>query len=284
MNKKYVIIKDNHDLAVKKDISEEVYSELLKAAHILESFNYIVFLGNSFKREYEEFLKYDFSQFNVPEADMFSVMLSSLTSISTNINLWEAYLKRTYENDPEIFPAFPSHGKKKKSIFGIKDSEYYDKDVEYVVAKALRNMIVHSEKPYSEIWYDDDLHRHFIIYTEVLLNSEYLNASGKEIITNCGFDYFDVVKVINHAFEIAEELNIYIVNYFMRKEWINFYSSRITIRKYLGIDWQGAYLVEFNPKFPPSHIRHLSTISISKHAMNSILSIAANSIHQQNNI
>lgn len=209
---------------------------------------------------------------------MFSVMLNSLNSIDTNNNLWEAYLKRAYKDDSSMFFDVPTSKKEKKSLFGIKDSEYYDQNVEYVIAKALRNMIVHSKKPYSEIWYDDDFKRHFIIHTDVLLQDANLNASGRKIVSNCGRDYFDVVDIIKRAFEITDELNLYIFNHLLQKEWINFYSSRITVRTHLGIEWQGAYLVQINPKYPPDHVMYLSTISISKNAMNGILSLAAKSL------
>lgn len=276
MGKKYVIIKNNDGLVTKKSVSTEEYSSLFNAACILESFDYITFLGSSFEKEKEEFLSYDFSQFNVRETDMFSMMLNSLNAIATNNNLWEAYLKRTYKNDPEVFPT--SSTTKKKSIFGMKDAELYDKNVEYVVAKALRNMIVHSGKPYSDIWYDDDLHRHFIVHTEILLRGDNLNNSGKKIVSDCGLDYFDVIEVIKHAFALVEDLNLFIVNFLLQKEWINFYSSRTTIRSHLGVDWQSVYIVQINPTYPPSHMMHLSTTSISKSAMNGILSIAAKSL------
>lgn len=276
MEEKYVIIKNADSLAVKRKITPDEYEDLFNAARILEEFDYITFLANSFERERETFLSYDFSQFNVREIDMFSIMLNSLNSITTNNNLWEAYLKRRYKSDSEFFPNTSPKG---KSIFGIKDSEYYDKNVEYVVAKALRNMVVHSEKPYSEIWYDDDLHRHFIIHTAVLFQGDNLNSSGKTIVLNCGLDYFDVIEVIKRAFEIVVELNLYIFNFLLRKEWINFYSGRTTVRSYLGVDWQGAYLVQINPQYAPSHLMHLATTSISKNAMDKILSIAAKSLN-----
>ncbi len=278
MSEKYVIIKNDDKFVDKKEVSDEVYKELFNATHILEEFDYVAFLANSYEKAKEDFFNYDFSQFNVREIDMFTVMLNSLNSIATNNNLWEAYLKRTYTDDSAIFLACPTSKKEKKSLFGMKDSEYYDQNIEYVIAKALRNMVVHSEKPYSEIWYDDDFKRHFIIHTEVLLHGNTLNISGKQIVTNCGMDYFDVVDIIKRAFEITTELNLYIINYLIKKEWINYYSSRLTIRKYLGIEWQGAYLVEINPKYPPDHVLYLSTTSISKNAMNSILSIAAKSL------
>jgi len=273
---KYVLIKKDNKPILKRELSKSEYQKLFNASKILDSFEYIFFLGNSFEKEKQEFLGYDFSQFNVREIDMFSIMLNSLNAIATNINLWEAYLKRTYNSDTEIFPSNPND--KQKSILGIKDSEYYDKNVEYVVAKALRNMIVHSEKPYSQIWYDDDMHRHFIVYTETLLQGNNLNKAGKTIVGNCGKDYFDVLEVIKHAFEIAEKLNIYIVNVLLQKEWINFSSSRNTVIEHLGTDWQGAYLVEINPKYPESHLLYLSTKSISKHAMDSILLMIARSL------
>ena len=277
MEEKYVIIKNTDGLAAKRNIGLEEYRSLYNAAQILEEFDYIAFLANSFESEREAFLSYDFSQFNVSEIDMFSMMLNSLNAIATNNNLWEAYLKRKYKSDSEIFPTTSST--KKKSIFGIKDSEYYDNNVEYVVAKALRNMVVHSEKPYSEIWYDDALRRHFIIHTNVLLQGDNLNDSGKNIVTNCELDYFDVIEVIKRAFEIVVELNLYIFNFLLKKEWINFYGGRTTVRSHLGVDWQGAYLVQINPQYPPSHLMYLSTTGISKSAMDRILSIAAKSLN-----
>mgnify|MGYP003295720782 CR=1 FL=1 len=140
-------------------------------------------------------------------------------------------------------------------------------------------MVVHSEKPYSETWYDDDLHRHFIIHTDTLFQGDTLNGSGKTIVSNCGLDYFDVIEVIKRAFEIVVELNLYIFNFLLQKEWINFCCARTTVRNYLGVDWQGAYLVQVNPKYPPSHLMHLSTTSISKGAMDRILSIASKSLN-----
>lgn len=103
MEEKYVIVKNTDGLAAKRNIGLEEYRSLYNAAQILEEFDYIAFLANSFESEREAFLSYDFSQFNVREIDMFSMMLNSLNAIATNNNLWEAYLKRKYKSDPEIF-------------------------------------------------------------------------------------------------------------------------------------------------------------------------------------
>ena len=277
MEGKYVILKKNGDYKCKTELTENDYKKLLNAAKILEEFNYLFFLGCNYIKAKDDFLNYNFSQFNVLETDMFSVMHNALNAIATNINMWETYLKRKYKDDKEIFP-FQDDKNLGKSYFGLKDSEYYDTNVEYVVAKALRNMSTHTEKPFSEIWYDDNYNRHFAIHTEHLLANGNLNKSGKYIVLKSKKDYFDVIEVIKRAYEIVDKTNNDMVNLLLKKDWINFYSSRITIRDYIGVDWDGAYLVSENPKYPKGHMMFLNITNISKNAMDNILSIAAKSL------
>ena len=87
MEGKYVIRKSADGFSGKKGITPDEYGILLNAARILEEFDYISFLANSFERERESFLSYDFYQFDVREIDMFSVILNSLNAIATNNNL-----------------------------------------------------------------------------------------------------------------------------------------------------------------------------------------------------
>ena len=277
LNGKYVIIKKDGQYTGKTQISDEEYNKLLNAANILEEFNYLFFLGCNYEHAKETFLKYDFSQFGVREIDIFAVIHNALNAITTNLNMWETYLKRKYKKDKDIFP-FQNDQELGKSYLGLRDSEYYDNNVEYVVTKALRNMAAHSEKPFSEIWYDDNYKRHFAIHTDHLMKIDNLNKSGKEIVSKSGKDYFDVIEVIKRLYEIIDELNINVVNFLLKKEWINFYSSRITVREIIGVEWDGAYLVSENTKYPKDHMMRLNKIDISKNAMQKILSIAAQSL------
>lgn len=275
-----VIRTENQTKTIK--ISDELFQKLYDSICILDEFSQLTFLGNSYLKAKEDFLDYDFSQSNVREIDIFSMFLNDLEAIATNINLWNAYLKRRYHDDPDIFPQ-QSSAKDRKSCFALKDSAYYDKNVEYVVAKCLRNMIVHSGKPYSSIIYPDDGGRMFIITKEVLFTENNTNASAKKIINASGKDYFDVADVITKAFGILEELNQYIFGIILRKEWIRFYSARLTTLEILGTDWQRACLAWLNPQYPPEHLLGLNQKEFSKHAFNSIGSIAAQ-IHMNMNL
>ena len=181
----------------------------------MEAFNTITFLCNSYVNAKEEFLTYDFTQFNVREVDMFNMFLNALEAMATNV----------------------IEGKH-KSCFALKDSEYYDNCIDYVVAKVLRNMIVHHSKPYSEIVYYDDECRHFIVTREDFLELGAPNKSAKEYISNSNHDYYDIVEVIKHALEITDEINVYMFNLIAKKEWHRFISARYTIREYIGVDWQ----------------------------------------------
>ena len=143
-------------------------------------------------------------------------------------------------------------------------------------------MIVHHSNPYSEIVYYDDECRHFIVTREDLLELGAPNKSAKEYISNSNHDYYDIVEVIKHALEITDEINVYMFNLIVKKEWHRFISARYTIREYIGVDWQGAYLVWINPKYPKDHLLYLSKIDISKNAMNVIKMIAAKSIAASN--
>lgn len=273
MDKKYLIIKSNNDYKTSRELDEQAYSELKTAAGVLETFNTLAFLCNSYVKAKEDFLAYDFTQFDVREIDMFTMFLNALEAMATNRNLWEAYLKRSYEGDSVVFP-----DETNKSCFGIKDSEYYEKNIEYVVSKVLRNMIAHHSKPYSEIIYDDNLRRQFIVTKEDLLKLGNPNASSKKYISENTNDYYDVVEIIKRAFEITDEINVYMFNLLLQKEWPRFISARYTVREHIGVDWQGAYIVKTDPRYPESHLLYLSQTSISKNAMNSILSIAAQSL------
>lgn len=274
MSKKYIIIKKNDQFKTSKELDEYTYKELKTASESLNAFDTLAFLANSYIKAKEDFLAYDFTQFNVREIDMFNMFLNALESMSTNRNLWEAYLKRNYENDNFIYP--PQHAKgKRKSCFGLKDSEFYDRYIEFVVSKVLRDMIAHHSKPYSEIIYDDDLRRRFIVTREDLLNLGRPNASATKYISNSPNDYYDVAEVIKRAFEITEEINLYIFNLLVKKEWDRFISARFTISSYIGVDWQGAYLIRTDPRYPESHLLYLSQTNISKNAMKAICSIAA---------
>lgn len=275
MDKKYLIIKSSSDYKTSRELDDKTYSELKIAADALETFNTLAFLCNSYIKTKEDFLAYDFTQFDVREIDMFTMFLNALEAMATNRNLWEAYLKRCYQSDSVVFP-----DNLKKSCFGIKDSEYYEKNVEYVVSKVLRNMIAHHSKPYSEIVYDDNLRRKFIVTKEDLLKFGNPNASSKKYISENKNDYYDVVKIIKRAFEIVDEINVYMFNLLLQKEWPRFISARYTVREHIGVDWQGAYIVKADPRYPESHLLYLSQTSISKNAMNSILSIAAQNLGQ----
>lgn len=275
MDKKYLIIKADNDCKTSKELNEKTFAELKSAADALETFNTFAFLCNSYVKAKEDFLAYDFTQFNVREIDMFTMFLNALEAMATNRNLWEAYLKRSYIKDDEIFPEGAG-----KSCFGIKDSEYYDKHIEYVVSKVLRNMIAHHSKPYSKIVYGDDLCRQFIVTREDLLKLGNPNASSKKYITESNNDYYDVVDIIRRAFEITDEINVYMFNLLLQKEWSRFISARYTVREHIGVDWYGAYLVQADPRYPENHLLFLSQINISKNAMASILSIAAQSLRE----
>lgn len=273
MDKKYLIIKADNDFKISKELDEKSFAELKSAANALEAFNTLAFLCNSYVKTKEDFFAYDFSQFDVREIDMFTMLLNALEAMATNRNLWEAYLKRSYEGDCVVFP-----DETKKSCFGIKDSEYYEKSIEYVISKVLRNMIAHHSKPYSEIVYDDNLRRQFIVTREDLLTLGNPNTSSKKYISENENDYYDVVEIIKRALEITDELNVYMFNLLLQKEWPRFISARYTVREYIGVDWQGAYLVQVDPRYPESHLLYLARTSISKNAMNSILSISAQSL------
>lgn len=207
---------------------------------------------------------------------MFNMFLNALEAMATNRNLWEAYLKRSYKNDIEIYPE--TTDEKQKSCFALRDSKAYDSHIEYVVSKVLRNMIAHHSKPYSEMIYDDNYRRKFIVTREDLLLLGSPNASAKKHITNSRQDYYDIVDVITKAFEITDEINTFMLNLMVQKGWPSFISAQYTVREHIGIDWQGAYLVWENLKYPENHLLRLSQIDISKHAMNVICSIAAQSL------
>ena len=276
-SKKYLIVKINDQLKPYKELDDDSYEELRNAALALEAFNYLTFLSNSYVKAKEDFFAYDFSQFNVREVDMFNMFLIALETISTNRNLWEAYLKRRYEKDSEIYPLNESNPNK-KSCFGMKDSEYFDKDILFVVSKILRDMISHHCKPYSEIMYNDDMSRRFIITRDDLLELGKPNKAEQKYISASEYDYYDVVEVIRHAFEITDEINLYMFNLILQKEWLRFITARYTVIDHIGTDWQGAFLIKPNPKFPEEHLLYLSQTDISKNAMNSICSIAAKSL------
>lgn len=142
MSEKILIVKENDQLKSRIEIDDRAYDQLKSAAEDLAAFNNLAFLCNSYVKAKEDFLSYDFTQFDVREVDMFNMFLNALEAISTNRNLWEAYLKRNYENDNDIYPPKQSKGKK-KSCFGLKASEFYDSCIEFVVAKVLRDMITH---------------------------------------------------------------------------------------------------------------------------------------------
>lgn len=276
-SKKYLIVKINDQLKPYKELDDDTYEELRNAALALEAFNHLTFLSNSYVKAKEDFFAYDFSQFNVREVDMFNMFLIALEAMSTNRNLWEAYLKRRYEKDSEIYPLNESNPNK-KSCFGMKDSEYFDKDTLFVVSKILRDMISHHCKPYSEIMYNDDMSRRFIITRDDLLELGKPNKAEQKYISASEYDYYDVVEVIRHAFEITDEINLYMFNLILQKEWLRFITARYTVIDHIGTDWQGAFLIKPNPKFPEEHLLYLSQTDISKNAMNSICSIAAKSL------
>ena len=50
------------------------------------------------------------------------------------------------------------------------------------------------------------------------------------------------------------------------------------MREIIGVEWDGAYLVSENTKYPKDHMMRLNKIDISKNAMQKILSIAAQSL------
>ena len=139
-------------------------------------------------------------------------------------------------------------------------------------------MIAHHSKPYSVMVYNDDLRRQFIVTKDDLLELGSPNSSSRKFIVESPKDYYDVVEIIKLAFVITDEINLYMFNFLLKKEWHRFISARHTVREYIGIDWQGAYLVQSDSRYPEEHLLSLSQTNISKNAMNSILSIATQSL------
>ena len=277
MENRWLLVKQDGKIKMSKQIDDLTYEKLKTAAESLAVFNTLTFLASNYVKAKEDFFAYDFTQFNVREVDMFNMFLNALESMSTNRNLWEAYLKRHYRADSIIYPNKTSNGLG-KSCFGLKDSEYYDKDIIFVVAKVLRDMIAHHCKPYSMIVYDDDMCRQFLVTREDLLNLGQPNASQKKFINSSQHDYYNIVDVIKHSFEIVDEINEYVFNVIAQKEWPRFVTARYVVREYIGIDWHGAYLVKSDPRYPEEHLLYLSQIEISKNAMDSIGSLAARSL------
>ena len=277
LSEKYLIIKKENEYTSSKALDKSTFEKLQRAAIDLETFNTLTFLSNSYVKAKEDFLAYDFAQFNVREVDMFNMFLNVLEAMATNRNLWIAYMKRNYSDDSEMLTLVNG---KKRTCFEIKDSEYYDSCIEYVVSKVLRIMIAHYSKPYSEIVYFDDYSRKFIVTKEDLLQLGKISPSAKQYIDKSKNDYYDIVKVIKRALEITDEINVYMFNLIAKKEWHRFIAARYTIREYIGIDWQGAYLVWENTKYPKDHLLYISQIDVSKNAMNAIRSIAAGSMRE----
>ena len=137
LNGKYVIIKKDGQYTGKTEISDEEYNKLLNAANILEDFIYLFFLGCNYEHAKEAFMKYDFSQFVVREIDIFAVIHNALNAITTNLNMWETYLKRKYKEDKDIFP-IQNNQTLGKSYLGLKDSEYYDNNAPRLLQKIHR--------------------------------------------------------------------------------------------------------------------------------------------------
>ena len=75
MDKKYLIIKSSNDYKTSRELDDKTYSELKIAADALETFNTLAFLCNSYIKAKEDFLAYDFTQFDVREIDMFNLLL-----------------------------------------------------------------------------------------------------------------------------------------------------------------------------------------------------------------
>lgn len=194
-------------------------------------------------------------------------------------------MKRRYYDDLEIFLEEerikelknPKHYKS-KSIIALKDSNYYDSNISYAVAKILRNIIVHVGKAYSEIAYYNDHSRHFLLYTSSLLNDEKLSKSAKQLIIDSHQDYFDVILVIKEAFSILDKLNEFTFNFLIKKEWLTYSLSRTTIKEYIDIDVDAAFVVWEKLDFPEEHFLRVSHINISMNAMQKILSLIVKSM------
>ena len=124
----------------------------------------------------------------------------------------------------------------------------------------------------------DNLLASIIITRDDLLELGHPNKAEQKYISDSKYDYYDVVEVIKHAFEITDEINVYMLNLILQKEWLRFITARYTVIDHIGTDWQGAFLIKTNPKYPEDHLLYLSQTDISKNAMDSIRSIAARSL------
>lgn len=264
-----------------KDLSLSEYQEIKNAIYYLDDFDYLNFLSVNHIKARDDFRNFDFSAPTIKEVDAFNIIFNALNSIVTNLNLWQSYLKRNYFDDTDVYSIEEKEkekqnkGYKAKSCYDLSDSDLYDNVVEYAVMKALRNLAVHSQKPYSDIIYFDDWSRHFVIYTRDLLEGDILNKSGKEIVIKSKYDYFDVVQVIEESFKALETLNVYIYNMLLNKNCKNYYSSRLIIKEYLPMEFDGAYLTWINDEYCDNHILKAESKNISINAMNRILGIAS---------
>lgn len=277
--------KKDGNIVINRTLTQTEYQEILNAAKNLENFDYIHFLSINYIKAKEDFYNFNFSAFDIREVDVYSVIFNALNAISNNVYLWETYLKRSYHDDLEIFPEEElikeqkiHKNNKGKSIVALKDSNYYDSNISYAIAKTLRNIIVHVGKPYSEIAYYDDHSRHFLLYTSSLLNDERLSKSAKQLILNSHQDYFDIVLVIKEAFSILDKLNEFAFNFLLKKEWLTYSLSRTTIKEYIDFDVDAAFVVWENPDFPEEHLLRVSHINISLNAMKKILSLTVKSM------
>lgn len=270
-----------------KDLSEKEYKQILSNAILLEDFDYNIFLSTNFLKAKKDLENFDFSKANIRETDAFNIIFNALNSIVTNLYLWEAYLRKNYFDYEEIFSSEEkkkeqeSKVKKKgkryiaKSCLALKDSEYYDKDINYTITKTLRNRADHFKKPYSDIIYYDDFSRHFVVYVEDFLEDRSLSTSARKHAEKAEIQYFDVVDIIKYSFKILEDLNVFIYNKILSIKWASYYDARLTLKEFLPSDYLGAHLIWLNEKYPDDHILKVGHKAISTSAMKGILHIAS---------
>ena len=284
-----LVIKKDGKIAADRFLSKYEYNKITSASKNLDDFDYIHFLSINYIKAKEDFLQFDFSAFGIREVDIYNVIFNALNAISNNIYLWETYLKRSYPDDLEVFSEEERQKEKKlknyksKSAVALKDSFYYDTNISYVIAKALRNIIVHVGKPYNEIAYYDDHSRHFLLYKSSLLSDEKVSKSAREMLVSSQQDCFDIVLVIKDAFVVLDQLNEFAFNFLLKKRWLTYYLSRSTIKEYIDTDADAAFIVWENLNYSKEHPLRVAHTNISMNAMRKILSLTVRSLMEKNN-
>lgn len=261
------------------DLSYDEYINLSNDTNLLNEFMMMNFISVSLEASKKIFLdfinKYDYNN----ELDFFANINMILGAIKNNKDQWNAFIKRHFPHHvrKEILN---NKNKRIKTLFDDFDSDYYDNNINHMLCYNLRNICVHSSRPYSAIEFKDNEKPRFVIFTRDLMKSN-LNSSARKMLLKSGIQQFDVLECVKKDLEIMDELNKKIYEQLVEERWVQLQCARYTFIKYNYSEFDGISICRNNPNESNESIHKIEINQVPYQALKIILTMNVSGIMKE---